>query len=130
MQRYNENGNQLNNIMFHCTLRKKLKTILENGLQPCKPPLIRNALKGVYLSSKPFDWMHTATEETTKAGAMVTVNIEGLTLIQDENLKASDSCFVCRDCIPPDRFVDVVVSTDEKPYQFEQIDFMEEKKNG
>jgi len=101
--------------MYHCTLRKNLKGILKDGLSPRKPDLIRNAVKGVYLSENPFDWMHTAT----KAGAMIEVDVEGLELVKDQNIKAG-VCFAFRGYIRPERFVNICVSTDEKPYQFEQ----------
>ena len=106
--------------MYHCTLRKNLEGILKDGLSPRKPDLIRNAIKGVYLSENPFDWMHTATDGTTKAGAMIEVNVEGLELVKDQNIKAG-VCFAFRGYIRPERFVNICISTDEKPYQFEQM---------
>lgn len=107
--------------MYHCTLRKNLEGILKDGLSPRKPDLIRNAIRGVYLSENPFDWMHTATDGTTKAGAMIEVNVEGLELVKDQNIKAG-SCFAFCGYIQPERFVNICVSTDEKPYRFEQIE--------
>jgi len=101
-------------------LRKNLEDILKDGLLPRKPDLIRNAVKGVYLSENPFDWMHTATDGTTKAGAMIEVDVEGLELVKDQNIKAG-VCFAYLGCIQPERFVNICVSTDEKPYQFEQM---------
>lgn len=105
--------------LYHCTLKENLENILKDGILPHKPKLIRNAINGVYLSKNPFDWMHTATDNTTKAGAMIEVNVEGLELVKDENIKKG-SCFAYCGCIMPERFIHICVSTNEKPYRFIQ----------
>jgi len=51
---------------------------------------------------------------------MIEVDVEGLELVKDQNIKAG-SCFACG-YIRPERFVNICVSTDEKPFQFEQMD--------
>jgi hypothetical protein len=112
--------------MYHCTKRKHLSGILKHGLLPRKPKWIKKPIKGVYLSVKPFDWMHSATNESTVAGAMIVVDVTGLKLIKDESLfEARDNnphpAFIHTNSIQPSRFIRISVSTDRNPTFFDDV---------
>lgn len=112
--------------LYHCTQRKNLKHILEKGLLPNKPDLIRKSIEGVYLSKHPFDWMHYTTNQTQIAGAMIEVDVTGYDLIKDNGIVDdgytwdNHPAYVYPGKIPVDRFISINVSTDEKPYEFEK----------
>jgi len=110
--------------MYHCTRKENLEGIMKKGLLPCKPIRISDAVEGVYLSKYPFDWMHYVTEETSVAGAMITVDVDGLDIEKDKGINTGDldahPAFVSREKIPPSRFVRVVVSSDDNPSAFEE----------
>jgi len=112
--------------MYHCTLRENLCDIFsDGGLKPKLPKNITNAKKGVYLSSHPFDWMHYVTENTTLAGAMIEIDVEGLELEYDNGINSDDwekhPAYFYPDFISLNRFNSISISTDEKPYSFKKI---------
>ncbi len=112
--------------MYHCTKRTNLPAILEHGLRPNKPHQIRDAKSGVYLSLKPFDWMHFVTDDTQIAGAMITVDVKGLELLPDEGVITEWErypAFVHLKPIYRNRFIRIVVSTDEKPWEFKELKY-------
>lgn len=114
------------NRLYHCTNRKNLDKILKEGLVPQIPEHIEGSIPGVYLSVKPFDWMHWATSETTEAGVMIEVDVNGLDLIADPNVYTSidnspHPSFIYPKKIPPERFIRISVSTDENPACFEEL---------
>lgn len=113
-------------ILYHCTTRKKLKKILKHGLIPNKPKNITDAVDGVYLSKAPFDWMHYATNETTEAGLMITVDATGLALMPDNGILELEDytqhpAYICKETIPVKRFMRVSVSTDKNPCKFREV---------
>jgi len=113
-------------VLYHCTSRKNLKEILKKGLVPKMPKNITNAVEGIYLSKLPFDWMHYATNETTEAGLMVTVDATGLTLMPDNGIFEPETylqhpAYVCKETIPVKRFIRVSVSTDKNPCKFREM---------
>jgi hypothetical protein len=112
--------------MYHCTNRRNLGGILKKGLIPSKPKWIKNAICGVYLSERQYDWMHWVTNQSNEAGAMIEVDVKGLNLIEDNTVfEAKDNsphpAFIYCGEIPPSRFTKIVISTDEKPCCFEEF---------
>jgi len=111
--------------MYHCTQRKNLSSILKNGLIP-KRPDIPNSIEGVYLSVVPFDWMHYTTKEAIEPGCHIEVNVIGLELIYDNGVLELEDyqrhpAFIYPGIIPPERFVNVSVSTVKNPCKFTSI---------
>jgi len=114
--------------MYHCTQRKNLLNILKNGLIPKKPQGIDEsiAIKGVYLSAVPFDWMHYTTKESQEPGCHIEVNITGLELIYDNGVLELEDyeyhpAFIYTSVIPPERFINISVSTKKNPCKFRSI---------
>ena len=112
--------------MYHCTKRENLQGILKNGLIPKKPTGITNAIEGVYLSIVPFDWMHYTTKETTEPGCHIEVNVIGLELIYDNGVVELEDyehhpAFIYKGVIPPERFVNISVSTKKNPCKFRSV---------
>jgi len=125
IRKINKAIKEINKTLYHCTKKENLKNILEHGLIPKKPEKIRNPNKGVYLSIHPFDWMHYVTCETTVAGAMIEVDVEGLEIHLDESIHSSslesNPAYYVKEKIPPSRFVNIFVSNDEEPASFEKF---------
>lgn len=102
-------------ILYHCTLHQNLKEILKKGLIPKIPEKFGTQPKGVYFSISPFEWMHYATLGDLARGAMITVNVKGLELFEDNGEVISRSGmqpsrgFYVKETIPPRRFVEVVI---------------------
>jgi len=113
------------NTLFHCTKRKNLRKIFKHGLKPSMPEKITKSIEGVYLSKLPFDWMHYVTNETTVAGAMIEIDVEGLELEKDNGICPYSwehhPAYFYTATISVERFVSISISTDEKPYSFEKI---------
>ena len=111
--------------LYHCTKRENLRRILREGIKASMPH-VGNPIKGVYLSVKPFDWMHWATNETTCAGCMIKVDVTGLPLELDIGILELECpedhpAFVCREDIPVERIKQIMVSTDKNPACFREM---------
>ena len=109
-------------IMYHCTRRRYVFSILKKGLSPKKPKGIEDAVEGVYLSERPFDWMDWVTNQCKEPCVMIKINVEGLDLVKDEGIDKNDienhPAAIYKGMISPERFVEITVSTVKRPTTF------------
>ena len=111
--------------LYHCTKRANVKRILREGIK-AKIPNVDNGVKGVYLSVKPFDWMHYATDETMCAGCLIKIDAAGLPLKPDIGILELEDpenhpAFIFEGDIPAERILQIMVSTDKKPAMFREL---------
>ena len=108
------------------TKRKYLNKIFKEGIKPIVPNVPLKP-KGVYLSEEKFEWMHFATNNSTEAGAILTINVENLdlwkrlTIVEKLGKDTLAIEWICDKAIKPDRITEVEVSTDRMPCKFKRM---------
>jgi len=123
-------------ILYHCTRLDKVDTILKEGLKVNTPlsPVNKRVYnkKGVYLSTEMFGWMYWATDDHTHRGAVITINVEGLELIEDSDLLVISEAdgevknrnlmdYICPNDIEPERIIAVSREQDDNSFVEERI---------
>lgn len=77
-------------ILHHATRAINIPSILKDGLRPNAPTSNINKKilnrKGVYLTTEQFGWMEWATDGHRYLGATVTIDINGIELIEDSDI--------------------------------------------
>lgn len=73
--------------------------------------------------------MYWVTDKCNVAGAVIEVNISGLKIVEDYadvNGTIYGKAYVCLEKIPVERFVKILVSTNEKTTVFDEIVFKDQ----
>jgi hypothetical protein len=102
-------------VLYHCTRLDRVRGILKEGLKTKVPVDRPEKEAGIYLSSNPFTWMWNATKEGKLKGAMLEVDVKGLSLKPDVHVDDVSGFWVptgdyyCLEDIPSDRIRRVVV---------------------
>ena len=77
-------------VLYHATRLDNVDKILKEGLKVNAPQSLVNKeifnRKGVYLTTEMFGWMYWVTDDHTYRGAIISVDTEGLELIEDSDL--------------------------------------------
>ncbi len=121
-------------VLHHCTRLVNVEQILREGLKPNTPTSVTSKIvynkNGVYLSTQPFGWMYWATDDHQHKGAVISVNTEGLELIEDSDLivmsgmEKSDRNlmdYICLHDIPVENIISVSREQDDNSFVEEKI---------
>jgi len=129
------------NTLYHCTTYDNLKNIFKEGIKPHDPsvrkPTVKGLPKGVYLCEFPIDWMEWATDEFTKRGALLKIDITNLELYGDLDKRIdikrpitskAHRGIYSKKVIPPENIVGVEIETEVGSGKFVTVDIISLKK--
>lgn len=123
-------------VLYHATKLINVDRILREGLKVNTPQSLVNKKvfnkKGVYLTTEQFGWMDWVTDNHIYKGAVISVNPDGLELIEDSDLLVvtevngsiddrSLADYICPHDIPVENIIAVSIEQSDRGFIEEPV---------